>query len=110
MSIGHLIGSYWSWVGGNVGAMPLEAVIGALAALVFGLAFRKPLARLARWAHDAFHRETHAALADLQREIAAVKAAAEHGKRSAAAAAQISADTHYALTGLQHPDSPKEAP
>lgn len=34
--------SYWSWVGGNVGAMPLQALITGAA----GFALRNPLGRL----------------------------------------------------------------
>lgn len=39
------LGSYWAWVGGNIGAIPLEAAITAAA----GLLFRKPLQRAMAW-------------------------------------------------------------
>lgn len=38
----HLWHQYWSWTGGNIGAMPFEALVTAAAAFVF----RGPLGRL----------------------------------------------------------------
>jgi hypothetical protein len=40
--IGHLWHQYWAWTGGNVGAMPLQALITGAA----GFLFRNPLGRL----------------------------------------------------------------
>lgn len=40
--IGHAWHQYWAWVGGNVGAMPLQALITAVVAFVF----RGPIGRL----------------------------------------------------------------
>ena len=37
----HLWDSYWAWVGGNVGAMPLQALITGACAFVF----RGPIGR-----------------------------------------------------------------
>jgi hypothetical protein len=74
---------YWSWVGGNVGAMPLQALIAAIA----GVAFRKPLRR----AYHALVGE-HADLQDV--------------KRIAEAAHRISADLFEHHTGGTHPDAP----
>jgi hypothetical protein len=49
---------------------------------------------------------THAALADMRRELADLKATAEKTRRSAAAAHRIAADTHEQMTGLRHASSP----
>ena len=43
--MGHLWHQYWSWTGGNVGAMPLQAVITVAATLLL----RRPLARSWHW-------------------------------------------------------------
>ena len=74
---------YWSWTGGNVGAMPLQALIAAVA----GLVFRKPLRRA--W---------HATVGD--------RADLEDVKRMAASAHQIAADLFEHHTGERHPDAP----
>jgi hypothetical protein len=61
-----MIGRYWAWVGGNIGAMPLEVLITVIA----GAMFRKPLSRLAAWARReeiAEARATRAIVADLYR-------------------------------------------
>lgn len=98
--------AYWAWAGGNIGAMPLEAAIGAAASVLFALLLRRRLARLAAWARGHLTGETHAVLADLRREIGEVRGAAEKARTSAAAAHRIAADTHEHLTGAEHPDAP----
>lgn len=49
--IAHAWHQYWAWTGGNIGAMPLEALITAVVAFVF----RGPIGRLlgGRAARDA---------------------------------------------------------
>ena len=74
---------YWSWVGGNVGAMPLQAAITVAATLLL----RKPIKR-------AWHR-TIGDRADI-----------EDIRRMAAAAHRISADLFEHHTGSAHPDAP----
>jgi len=74
--IAHLWDAYWAWTGGNIGAMPLEAVITAACTLVVS-----PLL-LRAW-----------------RRVRRAMEAAE-------AAHRIAADTHEHLTGLRHPDAP----
>jgi hypothetical protein len=76
---------YWSWTGGNVGAMPLQALIAGVA----GVVFRKPLRR----AWHALVGE-HADLEDV--------------KRMAAAAHRISADLFEHHTGEAHQDAPEK--
>jgi hypothetical protein len=74
---------YWAWVGGNIGAIPLEFAITAVAAAVF----RKPIGRLVAW---------------LRREEIA----------EARAARQITADLYLHHTGHTHhlaPDPESEA-
>jgi hypothetical protein len=63
------LGWYWAQVGGNVLAIPVEAVITLTAGAVSGWVFRRPLGRLARWARREFHAETHAAIDDLRRVV-----------------------------------------
>ena len=75
---------YWSWVGGNVGAMPLQAVITVAATL----ALRKPIKRA--W-----------------RRAVGDRADIEDIRRMAAAAHRISADLFEHHTGSAHPDAPK---
>lgn len=74
--------SYWSWVGGNIGAMPLQALISAAAAALLALVLRPLQRRL--WAR-------------LKREL---------GADSAAAAHRIMADLFEHHTGRPHPDAP----
>jgi hypothetical protein len=74
---------YWAWVGGNVGAMPLQALITIAATLVF----LKPLRRL--W-----------------RRLFGEKADLEDIRRAAAAAHRIAADLHERLTGEAHEHAP----
>ena len=76
---------YWSWVGGNVGAMPLQAVITVAATL----ALRKPISRA--WKRAVGDR------ADI-----------EDIRRMAAAAHRISADLFERHTGEAHPDAPEK--
>lgn len=78
-----MIRAYWSWVGGNIGAMPLQALIG----VVVTLAFRRPAAR-------AWHR------------LVGERADIEDVRRAATAAHRIAADLHEKLTGEAHPDAP----
>lgn len=81
-----MIERYWSWVGSNIGAMPLQAVITVSATL----ALRKPLAR---WWHKHF----------------GVKADLDDIRQAAAAAHRIAADLFEHHTGTAHPAAP-EAP
>ena len=76
-------GHYWAWVGGNVGAMPLQAVIAAAA----GLVLRKPLRRA--W-----------------RRAVGEKADIEDVKRMADAAHRIAADLFEHQTGERHQAAP----
>jgi hypothetical protein len=79
---------YWAWVGGNVGAMPLQFLITVGA----GLAFLKPLKKL--W-----------------RRMVGEKADLDDVRRAAAAAHRIAADLHEKMTGEAHRDAPdKEKP
>ena len=74
---------YWAWTGGNIGAMPLQALITAAAALLF----RKPLRRA--W---------HALVGD--------KADLDDLRRLAEGAHRIAADLHEHITGERHPHAP----
>lgn len=74
--IARLWDAYWAWTGGNIGAMPLQALISAACALLIS-----PL---------------------LMRAWRRVKRAME----AAEAAHRIAADTHMHLTGRRHPDAP----
>lgn len=74
--IGHWWHSYWQWVGGNIGAMPLQALIGALCTLVIS-----PL------------------LLRLWRRVRQALEAAEASHR-------IAADLYEHHTGARHPDAP----
>lgn len=81
---------YWAWTGGNIGAMPLQAVIAAIA----GLVFRKPLRR-------AYH------------ALVGERADIDDLRRAAAAAHKIAADLFEHHTGERHQDAPdhgSEAP
>lgn len=74
--------SYWSWVGGNIGAMPLQALIAAVSGVVAALVLRPLWRRMWAW---------------LKREL---------GADSAAAAHRIAADLFEHHTGRAHPDAP----
>jgi hypothetical protein len=78
--------SYWTWVGGNVGAMPLQAVIAAATAVLL----RKPAARL--W-----------------RQLVGERADLEDVRRAAEAAHRIAADLFEHHTGNKHQDAPGTA-
>lgn len=78
--------SYWAWVGGNVGAMPLQALISAAAALLLAVVLRPLWRRLWAW---------------LKRELGA--AAHEEAK----AARRIAADLFEHHVGRPHPDAPE---
>lgn len=75
---------YWKWVGANVGAMPLQALITAAATLLL----RKPLRR-------AWH-----ALVGERADIKDIR-------RAAAAAHRIAADLFEHHTGERHQDAPE---
>lgn len=85
---------YWDLTGGNILAIPAEALITAAAGGLFALVFRKPLARLAARARRAIQ-ALHAARAD-----------AAEARASAAAAHQIAADLYQHHTGRAHPRAP----
>lgn len=74
---------YWSWVGGNIGAMPLQAVITVVATLLL----RR---HVARWWHH----------------LVGERADIEDVKRMAESARRIAADLFERNTGERHPDSP----
>lgn len=80
----HLWDRYWAWVGGNVGAMPLQFII----TLIAGVAFRKPISRLIAWVK----RESREELAE--------------ARQDAKAALKIVADLFEHHTGEAHPDAP----
>lgn len=90
--IGHYWHQYWSWAGSNIGALPAEAIITSAATLIFGLIFRKPLLRLAKWSHGWLHRERDAALAAARDDAAKARA--------------IAADLYRHATGDEHPHAP----
>jgi len=73
--------AYWSWVGGNIGAMPLQALISLAAALLLV----RPIKRA--WHHLA------------GKHITAAREAAERAHR-------IAADLYEHHTGQRHPDAP----
>lgn len=77
--------SYWQWVGGNIGAMPLEALLAADASVVF----RKHLRRFLAWLQREGGEEWREALAEVQ------------------AARRIAADLFERHTGEQHPAAPE---
>jgi hypothetical protein len=83
--MGHLWHQYWAWVGGNVGAMPLQALISAVAAVLLAVVFRPLLRRAWAW---------------LKHELS--RPALEEAK----AARQIAADLHLHVTGRSHPAAP----
>lgn len=74
---------YWAWTGGNIGAMPLQSAIVAVAGLLAALVLR-PLWR---------------------RALAWLKAV-EEAAAAAAAAHRITADLFEHHTGRAHPDAP----
>lgn len=75
---------YWDWVGGNIGAMPLQALI----TVAVGFLLRRPIAR-------AWHRMVGDHL-----DIEDVRVAAE-------SAHKIMADLFEHVTGEAHPQAPK---
>ena len=79
--------SYWAWVGGNIGAMPLEALIAAVAGTIGAVALRPLLRRLWAW---------------VKRELN--RAALEEAK----AGRQIAADLYEHHTGRRHPAAPAD--
>lgn len=79
------LAAYWAWAGSNIGALPLEAAVTAAA----GYAFRRPIRR----AWERMRAPLHAEMAEI--------------RRIAEAARRISADTHWAVTGDEHPDAPE---
>ena len=76
-------GHYWAWVGGNVGAMPLQALITVAATLLL----RK---HVARWWHH----------------LVGERADLEDVKRMAEAAHRIAADLFEHQTGQAHSHAP----
>lgn len=80
-----MIRTYWDLVGGNVLAMPLEALITAAAAGLSALLLRPLIRRLWAW---------------LKAELGA------QALEEAKAARRIAADLHERLTGEVHPDAP----
>ena len=76
--------AYWAWVGGNIGAMPLQTVITVGVTLLF----QKPL--------SSWWRRRFGGQADL-REI----------REAAAAAHRIAADLFERHAGRAHPDAPR---
>lgn len=83
-----MIRQYWDWVGGNIGAMPLEFLITAIATAVGGYLLRRPLARLVSW----LRREQDAALAEARDDARKARA--------------IAADLYRHVTGERHPHAP----
>jgi hypothetical protein len=83
--IGHAWHQYWAWTGGNVGAMPLQALISAVVALLLAVVLRPLWRRLWAW---------------LKRELS--RPALEEAK----AARRIAADLYEHHTGRPHPDAP----
>lgn len=98
----HGLGAYWSYVGGNIAAMPLELAVGAAA----GWLARKPLSRAGRWARAELHAETQAAIRDMRVQLADIRREAAKTRRTAELSHRIAADTHEHLTGGPHPDAP----
>lgn len=85
----HLWLRYWGLVGGNIGAMPLEAAI----TLAAGVLLIRPLRRAGRTLRARV-------LAPMHDRLDGIEA-------RAAAAHQIAADTHRHLTGREHPAAPE---
>jgi len=81
---------YWAWTGGNIGAMPAQAVIAAGA----GLLLRKPIAK-------AWHR-----LVGERADLEDLHTALDEMRVHAAAARKIAADLFEHHTGERHPDAP----
>lgn len=88
MIVFHELRLYWAWAGSNIGAMPGCGLV----ALIAGLIFRRPLARLWHRVHEAILAPVHTRLDEIARH--------------AIAARVIAADTHKALTGIDHPQAP----
>jgi hypothetical protein len=76
---------YWNWAGGNIGAMPLQALITAVSALLLAFVLRPLWRRL--WAR-------------LKAELAGT------AHEDAAAARRIAADLFEHHVGRPHPDAP----
>ena len=72
----HLWDSYWAWAGGNIVAMPLEALITVTVTVVF----RRPVGRFIGW----LAREERQAWADLLRAAQEAQRISE-GRRGPAA-------------------------
>jgi hypothetical protein len=83
--IGHAWHQYWAWTGGNVGAMPLQALIGVVVSLLLAVVLRPLWRRLWAW---------------LKRELS--RPALEEAK----AARRIAADLFEHNTGRPHPAAP----
>ena len=83
-----MLSSYWHWTGGNIGALPLEALVTALA----GLVFRKRIRRWYERARDRALRPLHDHLAEI--------------RKTADAAHRINADLYLHHIGKEHPDAP----
>ena len=81
--VGNWWHHYWLWAGANIGAMPLQALIAAVA----GIVFRKPIRR-------AWH------------ALVGERADIEDLRRLAAGAHRIVADLHEHVTGERHQDAP----
>jgi len=81
----HWLGDYWHWAGSNIGAMPAEALITAIATAAFTVIFQRPLRRFVAW------------LREESRE------AREKARDDAEAARQIAADLYRHMTGEDHP-------
>jgi hypothetical protein len=79
----HLWDAYWAWVGGNIGAMPLQTIITVTATLLF----TRPISS---WWRKHF---------GAQEDLAEIR-------RAASAAHQIAADLFEHHTGRAHPAAP----
>ena len=79
-----MLHSYWTWVGGNIGAMPLEALITVIAAYLA----RRPLSRAVGWMRRESSKATRDALLE------------------ARMARKIAADLYRETTGREHEHAP----
>jgi hypothetical protein len=77
--------AYWAWVGGNIGAMPLQAFITAVVGFAATVLLRPLIRRLWAWVKRELNRP-----------------ALEEAK----AARKIAADLYMHHTGRPHPDAP----